>query len=166
MTTAIDAYDLFAACSSVRTFLDALTNWYVRRSRERFWAGDQHALDMLHTVLAVLCRIAAPLLPLTTEAIYRDLTGERSVHLTDWPTAADARRSPQLVATMDRVRDVCSASSAVRKAPAAGSACRWQRDCRGTGRRSLEPFRASSPTSSTSKTSCCRPISTRSEISS
>ena len=73
-------------------FLDALTNWYVRRSRDRFWAGEQDAIDTLHTVLALLCRTLAPLLPLTTEAIYRDLTGERSVHLTDWPTAADAAR--------------------------------------------------------------------------
>ncbi len=50
-TAQIDAYDLFAACGTVRTFLDALTNWYVRRSRDRFWAGDQDAIDTLHTVL-------------------------------------------------------------------------------------------------------------------
>ena len=73
MTAQLDAYDLFAACGSVRTFLDALTNWYVRRSRDRFWAGDQAAIDTLHTVLSILCRVAAPLLPLTTEAVYRNL---------------------------------------------------------------------------------------------
>ena len=81
-----------APAPRVRAFLDALTNWYIRRSRDRFWAGDQDAIDTLHTVLAVLCRVAAPLLPLTTEAIYRGLTGERSVHLTDWPDADDAAR--------------------------------------------------------------------------
>jgi isoleucyl-tRNA synthetase len=117
VTEAMDAYDLFAACGNVRTFLDALTNWYVRRSRERFWAGDPVALDVLHTVLTTLCQVAAPLLPLTTEAVYRGLVGsDSSVHLTDWPTSAGVIESPELVRAMDRVRDVCSASSAVRKA--------------------------------------------------
>ena len=117
VTKAMDAYDLFAACGSVRTFLDVLTNWYVRRSRERFWSGDHEALDVLWTVLTTLCQVAAPLLPLTTEAVYRGLVGDdTSVHLTDWPTSTDLVESPALVAVMDRVRDVCSASSAVRKA--------------------------------------------------
>jgi isoleucyl-tRNA synthetase len=117
VTTAMDAYDLFAACGAVRTFLDVLTNWYVRRSRERFWAGDPEALDVLWTVLTTLCQVAAPLLPLTTEAVYRGLVGdEASVHLTDWPASNDLVESSALVAVMDRVRDVCSAASAVRKA--------------------------------------------------
>ena len=117
VTTAMDDYDLFAACGSVRTFLDVLTNWYVRRSRERFWAGDPEALDVLWTVLTTLCQVAAPLLPLTTEAVYRGLVGDdSSVHLTDWPTTTSLVEAPTLVAAMDRVRDVCSASSAVRKA--------------------------------------------------
>jgi isoleucyl-tRNA synthetase len=113
----MDDYDLFDACAAVRTFLDALTNWYVRRSRERFWAGDPVALDVLWTVLTTYCQVAAPLLPLTTEAVYRGLVGEdSSVHLTDWPDASDFAASAPLVTAMDRVRDVCSASSAVRKA--------------------------------------------------
>ncbi len=115
-TAQMDAYDLFAACGTVRTFLDVLTNWYVRRSRDRFWSGDQHAIDTLHTVLSVLCRVAAPLLPLTAEAVYRDLTGERSVHLTDWPDAAELPPDPDLVETMDLAREVCSATLRVRKA--------------------------------------------------
>ena len=117
VTSAMEAYDLFAACGTVRTFLDALTNWYVRRSRERFWAGDHEALDVLWTVLTTLCQVAAPLLPLTTEAVYRGLVGDdSSVHLTDWPVGTDFTDSPALVTAMDRVREVCSASSAVRKA--------------------------------------------------
>ena len=117
VTVAMDAYDLFAACGTLRTFLDALTNWYVRRSRERFWAGDPEALDVLWTVLTTMCQVAAPLLPLTVEAVYRGLVGEdTSVHLTDWPTTTDIVESRQLVVAMDRVRDVCSAASAVRKA--------------------------------------------------
>ncbi len=117
VTTTMDVYDFFAACGAIRTFLDALTNWYVRRSRERFWAGDHEALDVLWTVLTTMCQVAAPLLPLTTEAVYRGLIGDdSSVHHTDWPTSADLADSLSLVAAMDRVRDVCSASSAVRKA--------------------------------------------------
>jgi isoleucyl-tRNA synthetase len=116
VTAQMDVYDLFAACGSVRTFLDVLTNWYVRRSRDRFWAGEQAAIDTLHTVLTVLCRVAAPLLPLTTEAVYQQLTGERSVHLTDWPDAWGLPSDDELVATMDLARDVCSATLRVRKA--------------------------------------------------
>lgn len=116
LTTTMDAYDLFGACARLRDFLDVLSNWYVRRSRDRFWEGDQAAIDTLHTVLEVLCRVAAPLLPLTTEAIYRGLTGERSVHLTDWPSAADLPADGELVDAMDQVRNVCSATLSLRKA--------------------------------------------------
>jgi isoleucyl-tRNA synthetase len=115
MTTEMDEYDLFGACGAVRSFLDALTNWYVRRSRDRFWAGEQDAIDTLHTVLSLLCRALAPLLPLTTEAVYRGLTGERSVHLTDWPEAADVPADAALVESMDLARDVCSSTLRVRK---------------------------------------------------
>ena len=116
VTASLDDYDLFAACGSIRSFLDALTNWYVRRSRDRFWAGDADAIDTLHTVLGLLCRVAAPLLPLTVEAVHRDLTGDRSVHLTDWPDSAGIPDDRELVASMDLARDVCNAALRVRKA--------------------------------------------------
>jgi isoleucyl-tRNA synthetase len=116
VTESMDADDLFGACAQVRSFLDALTNWYVRRSRDRFWAGDVDAIDTLHTVLTVVCRVAAPLLPLTTEHIYRSLTDERSVHLTDWPTVDELPADDGLVVSMDLARDVCSATLRVRKA--------------------------------------------------
>ena len=103
-----------------RGFLDVLTNWYVRRSRERFWASDgvvdTGAFDTLYTVLETVCRVAAPLLPLTTEEIWRGLTGGRSVHLADWPDARALPADDTLVAAMDQVREVCSATSALRKA--------------------------------------------------
>ena len=116
VTERMDAYDIAGACSSVAAFLDALTNWYVRRSRDRFWAGDADAFDTLATVLEVLCRVAAPVLPLLTEQVWRGLTGGRSVHLADWPDAAALPADPALVTAMDRVRQVCSAASSVRKA--------------------------------------------------
>ncbi len=117
VTASMDAYDLFAACHTIRTFLDVLTNWYIRRSRDRFWSGDQDAIDTLHTVLDYLTKIAAPLLPMVTDEIGRGLNGDdSSVHLADWPTSDDLPRDAALVASMDMVRDVCSSALSVRKA--------------------------------------------------
>ncbi len=120
MTRQLDNYEVANACDSTRAFLDVLTNWYIRRSRERFWATDGAvdvgAFDTLYTVLETVTRLAAPLLPLTTEEIWRGLTGERSVHLTDWPSPDALPADGTLVASMDLVRDVCSAGSALRKA--------------------------------------------------
>ena len=114
-TVSMDQYDIFNACQQVRTFLDVLTNWYIRRSRDRFWKGDKEAIDTLHTVLQVLTRIAAPLLPLTTEKIYKELTGLRSVHLEDWPDASIVPSDIELETVMDQVRDVCSTTLSLRK---------------------------------------------------
>ncbi|MGJ7906100.1 isoleucine--tRNA ligase [Actinopolyspora sp. H202] len=112
---AMDAFDLSGACAAVRDFLEVLTNWYVRRSRDRFWAGDKDAIDTLHTVLEITCRVVAPLLPLTAEAVWRGLTGGRSVHLADWPGAEELPADPELVSAMDSVRQVCSAALGLRK---------------------------------------------------
>ncbi|MGV9586997.1 isoleucine--tRNA ligase [Nocardia farcinica] len=116
MTEALEVYDIAGACEELRTFADALTNWYVRRSRSRFWSEDRDAVDTLHTVLEVATRLAAPLLPLISEVIWRGLTGGRSVHLADWPAAADLPADPELVSTMDEVRTVCSTVLSLRKA--------------------------------------------------
>jgi isoleucyl-tRNA synthetase len=113
---ALDVFDLSGACAGVREYLEALTNWYVRRSRDRFWSGDRDAVDTLHTVLEVVSRVVAPLLPLTAEAVWRGVTGERSVHLADWPADDLLPADAALVTAMDRVRQVCSAALALRKA--------------------------------------------------
>ncbi|GMA18715.1 isoleucine--tRNA ligase [Arsenicicoccus piscis] len=120
----LDAYDIASACDSLRSFLDVLTNWYIRRSRERFWdtGSDQaketakQAFDTLYTTLETVTRVASPLLPLVTEEIWRGLTGGRSVHLTDWPDAAELPADHALVASMDRAREICSVASSLRKA--------------------------------------------------
>ncbi|TDD28193.1 isoleucine--tRNA ligase [Kribbella turkmenica] len=112
----LDRYDIAAACDAIAGYVDILTNWYIRRSRDRFGAGSQDAVDTLYTGLEVLCRTAAPLLPLVGEEIWRGLTGERSVHLTDWPVAGDLPDDPELVARMERAREVCSVASSIRKA--------------------------------------------------
>ncbi len=119
-TTQLDGYDIAGACDGTQRFLDVLTNWYIRRSRPRFWSTgddlDTDAFDTLFTVLEVVARVAAPLLPLTTEEVWRGLTGERSVHLADWPEVAELPADDALLAAMDEVRDVCSTGSALRKA--------------------------------------------------
>ena len=116
LTDAMDVCDISGACEQLRQFTEALTNWYVRRSRSRFWTEDPDAIDTLHTVLEVTTRLAAPLLPMATEVIWRGITGGRSVHLTDWPQAGVLPADPDLVAAMDQVREVCSAASSLRKA--------------------------------------------------
>ena len=116
VTARLDAYDLSGACAGILGGLDSLNNWYIRRSRDRFWDGDQAAVDTLHTVLDALCRTAAPLLPLLTDTIWPALTGGDSVHLASWPDAAALPEDPALVAAMDAARDVCSAASSIRKA--------------------------------------------------
>lgn len=116
---ALDEVRIADACEELRQFADTLTNWYVRRSRDRFWEGQEahpEAFNTLYAVLEVTCRAAAPLLPYITEVIWRGLTGERSVHLTDYPSAADLPSDSELVATMDATRAVASAASSVRKA--------------------------------------------------
>ncbi|MHA6795310.1 isoleucine--tRNA ligase [Pseudonocardia bannensis] len=116
VTAAQDVYDIAGACERIRDHAEVLTNWYVRRSRERFWDGDADAIDTLHTVLEVTARVAAPLLPLTMENIWQGLTGGRSVHLTDWPSSGELPHDDALVAAMDRVRQVASAALSLRKA--------------------------------------------------
>jgi len=105
-----------------------LTNWYVRRSRDRFWTGASstpagappaetanEAFDTLYTVLETVSRVAAPLLPLVTERIWQGLTGGRSVHLEDWPDPALFPADATLVATMDQVRKISSTVLSLRK---------------------------------------------------
>ncbi|WP_432547124.1 isoleucine--tRNA ligase [Kineococcus sp. SYSU DK004] len=120
VTAQMDGYDIAGACESARQFLDVLTNWYVRRSRAAFWDGESErardALDTLHTVLETTTRLLAPLLPLVSEEVWRELTGGRSVHLTDWPDPVDLPADDELVAAMDAARAACSSALALRKA--------------------------------------------------
>ncbi len=116
MTASLDAFNISDACESLRRYLDTLTNWYVRRGRQRFFDEDTDAFDVLYTCLEAVCRVAAPLLPLVTEEIWRGLTGGRSVHLTDWASSSSFSAAPDLVARMDRTRQICSTGSSLRKA--------------------------------------------------
>ncbi|MBP2414299.1 isoleucyl-tRNA synthetase [Arthrobacter stackebrandtii] len=116
LTAKLDGYDVSGACDSLRVYLDMLTNWYVRRSRNRFFDESADAFDALYTALETVCRVAAPLLPLVTEEIWRGLTGGRSVHLSDWPNADLFVPNAALVEQMDRIQQICSTGSSLRKA--------------------------------------------------
>ncbi|HEY8293800.1 MAG TPA: isoleucine--tRNA ligase [Micrococcaceae bacterium] len=115
-TALLDSYDISGACDELRSYLDMLTNWYVRRSRQRFFDESPDAFDALYTSLEALCRVAAPLLPLIGEEIWRGLTGGRSVHLADWPDASLFGSNPELVEQMNRTQQICSVGSSLRKA--------------------------------------------------
>ncbi len=121
LTELMDAYEIAAACQRIVAFLDATNNWYIRRSRDRFWRATKDddkraAYDTLWTVLETLCRVASPLLPFLSETVYRGLTSRESVHLEDWPDPEELPADPDLVSEMDRVRDLCSSALALRRA--------------------------------------------------
>lgn len=116
VTGRLGRFDSAGACEAFSGFMDMLNNWYVRRSRARFWSGtDTDAFDTLYTVLESLTRLAAPLLPMLTEAVWKGLTGGRSVHLTDYPVADQFPMDTDAVSAMDTVREVSSSAQALRK---------------------------------------------------
>jgi isoleucyl-tRNA synthetase len=117
--TAMDRLDLAGGCAALPPFIEALNNWYIRRSRERFWkAGNDNdkraAYDTLYTVLVTTMRTMAPFLPYLTETIHRALCDGDSVHLQDWPDASAFAVDAALVERMDLARAACSAAAAIR----------------------------------------------------
>ena len=113
-------YDISGACQSVPGFIDAINNWYIRRSRPRFWkhADDndsKNAYDTLYTVLLNVTKALSPLLPLVSEEIYTKLTNSKSVHLTDWPSIDKFPKDDTFMKNMDIVREICSAGLGIRK---------------------------------------------------
>ncbi|MDZ8119805.1 isoleucine--tRNA ligase [Pontiella agarivorans] len=111
VTEAMDRYDLQASVRPFVAFIEDLTNWYIRRSRRRFWKTEDdtdkvQAYSTLYDVLLGLCKIAAPFTPFISETIYQNLKTEdmpESVHLNDFPTAADAKRDEVLEGQMAMV---------------------------------------------------------------
>ncbi len=102
-------YDIQRATRSILPFVDDLSNWYVRRSRKRFWRSDddadkEKAYQTLHYVLVQLAQVLAPFTPFLAEELYRNLTGGESVHLNDWPKAGVVNDS--VMTQMDTVRSI------------------------------------------------------------
>ena len=111
----IESYDVALATSEVASFMEVLNNWYIRRTRDRFWEGDSQAFDTLYTVLVNVCKIVAPLMPFVSEHIYKTLTGEESVHLADYPSLEGIDYDAELVEQMDFVQDLCSTAKFIRE---------------------------------------------------
>jgi len=117
----LEGLDSTTAAARLRDFAEVLTNWYIRRSRDRFWVGvtedpkSTEAFDTLYTVLETLTRVAAPLVPLIGERVWQGLTGGRSVHLTDWPDAELFPHADDVRDAMDAVRELSSVGNALRK---------------------------------------------------
>jgi isoleucyl-tRNA synthetase len=124
--TNLDSYNTPDACAAITAFLEVLNNWYIRRNRGRFWgeAVDSDKLaayNTLYSVLHVMCRVVAPLLPQVSEAIFAGLVNsgafakEHSVHLQNFPTElAQMADDATLMQAMDRVQDVCNTAHAIR----------------------------------------------------
>ncbi len=118
VTDALERNDLMTAGRGLTGFLDELSNWYVRRSRRRFWKSENdrdqaRAYATLYEVLTTYLRLAAPVTPFLTDHIYRQLTGE-SVHLADWPGVRQARIDPDLERQMALAREVVRLGLAAR----------------------------------------------------
>ena len=110
---ALDEYKPDAAIKEFVRFLDILNNWYIRRSRERFWGEDVDAFNTLHYVLTTVCKCLAPFAPFISEYIYKNLTGAESVHLQSFPVATDT--DDAIVHDMRRVQSVVSVGKQLRE---------------------------------------------------
>ena len=112
VTEALEDFDTQRAGALLATFVDDLSNWYVRRSRRRFWEGSDGALQTLHDTLDVVTRLMAPLVPFVTERVWQDLVvttdpaAPASVHLASWPQVDDAAVDPQLDEAMRLTRRI------------------------------------------------------------
>ncbi len=120
VTSALEDFDTQRAGLMISTFVDDMSNWYVRRSRKRFWRGDAAALATLHEVLDVLTRLMAPLVPFVTERVWQDLIvpvdpdAAPSVHLADWPVADESLRVEGLAERVSLARRVTELGRAAR----------------------------------------------------
>jgi isoleucyl-tRNA synthetase len=124
--SAMDAYDNFGACAKLNEFVDALSNWYVRRSRDRFWssgesADKRDAYWTLYECLLTTAKLIAPFVPFLAEAMWQNLAVDafsgraaQSVHLCDYPTGDAERVDEMLSQQMAVVREVVSLGRAAR----------------------------------------------------
>ncbi len=120
-TEGYDKYDLNQVVKEVTAFVsEDLSNWYIRRNRNRFWSSEldnskKSVYKTTYEVLVGLCELCAPIIPFTTEEIYKDLTGLESVHLADFPQCDETKINQEIETKMDLVRDLISTGRYVRE---------------------------------------------------
>jgi len=120
VNTGLDAYDAVEPARRIQRFVDDLSNWYIRRSRRRFWKSQSDrdklaAYQTLYETLRTVSALMAPFAPFTADAIYRNLSEDRSVHLADFPESVGAEDA-QVEADMARARQAVEAGLAARDA--------------------------------------------------
>ena len=121
VTEAYDKYDLNEVVKEITSFVsEDLSNWYIRRNRNRFWSSEldnskKSVYMTTYEVLTGLCRLCAPIIPYTTEEVYKNLTGEESVHLADFPVVDESLINESIEVKMDLVRDLISTGRYVRE---------------------------------------------------
>ncbi|MFN3151957.1 isoleucine--tRNA ligase [Bremerella sp.] len=120
VTERMDAYDNYNACAAINQFVDGLSNWYVRRSRDRFWSKDKESADKLdaywtlYECLLTTCQVIAPFVPFLSETLWQNLAGvfgdkaKTSVHLCDFPATDESAIDTQLSQRMELLREVAS----------------------------------------------------------
>lgn len=113
VNAAMEKYELNRATRAFGPFVDNLSNWYIRRSRKRFWKSEddgdkEQAYQTLYTTLVTLAKLMAPFTPFLAEEIYRNLTGEESVHLAEYPVADEKLIDEKLSEDMSRTRSLIS----------------------------------------------------------
>ena len=119
---ALDGYDAAGAGAQISGFVDELSNWYVRRSRRRFWDGDDDALQTLHEAISALTLVMAPMTPFITEQVWQDLIrpttegAADSVHLADWPSCDEDAIDDVLIAQMTQTKRLVELGRAARAA--------------------------------------------------
>ncbi|MBO5475285.1 MAG: isoleucine--tRNA ligase [Bacilli bacterium] len=121
VTDSYEKYDLNEVVRNITSFVsEDLSNWYIRRNRNRFWSSEldnskKSVYITTYEVLVGLCKLCAPIIPYTTEEIYKNLTGEESVHLSDFPKYDESLINDAIEVKMDLVRDLISTGRYVRE---------------------------------------------------
>jgi len=117
----LDVFDMTKAVRKIQEFVsEDLSNWYIRRSRRRFWGSEltddkKSVYNTTNEVLIAVCQLAAPFAPFLTEEIFRNLTGETSVHVSYYPAADDALIDKRVESRMDLVRELVTLGRSARE---------------------------------------------------
>lgn len=119
VTVSLDAYDIFKPTRALRDFIDDVSTWYLRRSRDRLKDGDKESKQTLYTVLKTTAQLMAPFAPFFAESVWQKLKTENdveSVHLSVWPkTGESGKVNVESTQAMEKVRNICTEGNALRK---------------------------------------------------
>jgi isoleucyl-tRNA synthetase len=119
ITENMEAYQIDRYTKYIYSLIDGLTNWYIRRSRRRFWekgmtADKRSGYETLYYVLVNICRLCAPIMPIITEKLYKHFTSEESVHLASFPNIPEKYRDDELLLQTETVEEVINLARSIR----------------------------------------------------